>query len=39
MIVELWRMRLEIKLNPKIRIGFVPKKKRNKKVSDSMKKR
>ena len=32
MVVLLWRLRLEVSLNPKVQVNFV-KKKRNKKVS------
>ena len=35
MVVELWRLRLEASLRPKVKISFIHKQKRNKKVSGS----
>ncbi len=38
MVVELLRLRLELKLNPKMKLSLI-KKKRNKKVNDALKRR
>ncbi len=38
MVVELWRLRLEAKLNPKVKLSFIRKKKGNKKVNASSQK-